>query len=248
MKKASLLLAFVGIVLLSGCSIQKQLPKAEAYKGFYEEKPIAILIMPPINKTTNVEAKEFFHTTLIMPIANAGYYVIPPFLSMEILKRESAYDAEMFLDAPLFKFGDIFGADLALFTIIHQWKKASAVGTITVEVEYIFKSIKTGDIMYQRRGSITVNANTNYGQSGWGALIAMAAAAIQTATTDHAIVGSVCNNVTLQDLPAGPYSPLLDNDRKQLAGKSNFKTSVHGNAKAIQKETTGWYSKFAKTR
>jgi len=46
--------------------------------------------MPPINKSTNVEAKEYFHSTMNIPIANAGYYVIPPFLSMEILKKESA--------------------------------------------------------------------------------------------------------------------------------------------------------------
>ena len=72
--------------------------------------------MPPINRSTNVEAKEYFHSTLIVPLANQGYYVIPPFLSMEILKRESAYDAELFLNSTLSKFGEVFGADIVLFT------------------------------------------------------------------------------------------------------------------------------------
>jgi hypothetical protein len=245
MKKTTLSI-LIGVALLSSCNPPKQLLKGEAYKGFYNEKPVSILIMPPINRTTSVEAKEYFHATLNVPLSNAGYYVIPPFLSMEILQRESAYDAELFLDAPLTTFGEVFGADLALFTIIHAWERAAILGTITVEVEYLFKSVQTNEIVYQRKGRITVNANTNYGQSGWGALIAVAAAAIQTATTDHAIVGAVCNNVTFQDLPAGKYSPLYEQDAKQLAGQKDFNTTVSGNAKAIRKSTTGWYSKYAK--
>jgi hypothetical protein len=245
--KKTILLILTGVALLSSCNSSKQLSKGEAYKGFYNEKPVAILIMPPINETTSVEAKEYFHATLNIPLSNAGYYVISPFLSMEILKRESAYDAELFLNAPLTKFGEIFGADLALFTIIHKWEKASIAGTITVEVEYLFKSVQTSEIIYQRKGRIKVNANTNYGQAGWGALIAVAAAAIQTATTDHAIVGAVCNNVTFQDLPAGKYSPLYEQDAKQLAGQKDFNATVSGNAKAIRKRTTEWYSKYAKT-
>jgi hypothetical protein len=248
MKKTALLLSFVGIILFSGCVSQKLLPKSEAYSGFYEEKPVAILLMPPINKTTNVEAKEFFHTTLSMPISNAGYYVIPPFLSMEILKRESAYDSEMFIDAPLTKFGEVFGADLAFFTVINKWEKASLLATITVEVEYIVKSVRTNEIVYRRKGNITVNQSSSAGQSGWGALIAMAADAIKTAATDHATVGAACNNYTLQDLPAGPYSPLHGNDGSQLAGKSDFKISVNGNAKNVQTMSAGWYSRYTKQK
>lgn len=248
MKKTLFLLGLVGVILFSGCSTAKLLPKSEAYKGFYAEKPVAILIMPPINRTTNVEAKEFFHTTLNIPLSNAGYYVIPPFLSMEILKRESAYDAELFLDAPLAKFGEVFGADLALFTVINKWEKASVVATITVEVEYIIKSMRTNEIVYQRRGRITVNANTYYGQSGLAALAGMVASAIQTAVTDHAIVGAACNNITLQDLPAGPYSPLNGKDGSQLAGKKTFTVEVNGSAKQVAKETAKWYSRYTGSR
>jgi len=247
MKKIIYLLSLTITVSLYSCA-PKLLPKAEAYKSFYEEKPVAILVMPPINRTTNVDAKEYFHTTLSMPMNNAGYYVIPPFLSMEILKRESAYDAEMFLNAPLTKFGNVFGADLALFTIINKWQKASLLGTVTVEVEYIFKSIKTNEIVYQRTGNITINANSNSGGGGLGALVGMAVAAIKTATTDYAVVGSVCNNVTLQDLPAGPYSPSHNKDGDQKAGQKDFKTSVNGDAKSLQKETAKWYSRFAKDK
>ena len=204
MKKTILLSSFVGIILLSGCSSKNLLLKSEAYKGFYEEKPLTVLLMPPINRTAFVEAKELFHTTLSMPVCNAGYYVIPPFLSMEILKRESAYDAELFLeDVPLTKFGEVFGADLALFTIIQKWDKTVALGKISVEIEYIFKSVKTNRIVYQRKGNIVLNPISNSGDfSPMGLLISAAATVIQAAqnaATENTIVGSACN-ATLLDL------------------------------------------------
>ena len=40
---------------------------------------------------------------------------------MAILKQESAYDSELFVNAPLSKFKEVFGADVALFTTIHKW-------------------------------------------------------------------------------------------------------------------------------
>ena len=143
MNKHTIILLF-SIALFYSCSTTKPVLKSEAYKGMYSEKPLTVLIMPPINKTTSVDAKEYFHSTLNIPIANAGYYVIPTFLSMEILKRESAYDAELFLNSPLTKFGDVFGADVALFTIIHKWDKT--YGMVYVEVEHLVKSIKTNEV------------------------------------------------------------------------------------------------------
>jgi hypothetical protein len=239
-------LSLVAAFVLSGCTASKILPKSEAYKGFYKEKPVAVLIMPPINRTTSVDAKECLYATLNVPVSNAGYYVIPPFLSMEILKQESAYDAELFFDAPLTKFGEVFGADLVLFTVIHQWEKASVLGTITVEIEYLFKSVMTGETIYQRKGAITVDANNHGQSSGLGTLIAMTVAAIQTAVTDHSVVGAACNYVTLQDLPAGKYSPLHEQDAHQLAGNKDFKITVEGNAKVIRKQSAKWYSNYTK--
>ena len=83
--KHSIYLLLSLTLLIVGCGTTSKLNKAQAYKGMYEEKPVSVLIMPPINRSTNVDAKEYFHTTLNVPILNAGYYGIPPFLSMEIL-------------------------------------------------------------------------------------------------------------------------------------------------------------------
>ena len=231
MKKFLYLIGIIAIMVTS-CKVTEPIAKKEAYKGMYSEKPLAILLMPPINRSTNVEAKEYFHSTLNVPIANSGYYVIPPFLSMEILKKESAYDSEMFLDGSMKKFGEIFGADVALFTIINKWDKASLASNVYVEVEYIFKSVVTNEIIYQRKADVTYNAAVSTGVGGiYGALADLAASAINTAATKYVNVARVCNAYTFSDLPAGKYSPNNGTDGDLPAGAKEFKVTLNSNYK-----------------
>ena len=91
--KNNIALLIIAVAFLSSCTSTAPLTKSVAYKGIYSEKPVTILIMPPINRSTNVDAKEYFHSTLNVPLANAGYYVIPPFLSMPEIRNNLLYNA-----------------------------------------------------------------------------------------------------------------------------------------------------------
>lgn len=215
-----LLITGLGILLFTSCSTPAKM--IDTYGGMYSEKPLSILIMPPINKTTNVDAKEYFHSTLNVPLANAGYYVVPSFMSMEILKRESAYDSELFLNSPLTKFQEVFQADIALFTIIHKWSKSYSV--VKVEVEYILKSTKTNEILYSRRGEVDFNTSVS---SGGGLLLNMALTAVNTAVTKYVDVARVTNLYTFKDLPTGKYSPEFGVDGQKPAGKKVFKVALN---------------------
>ncbi|MFZ4799168.1 MAG: GNA1162 family protein [Bacteroidia bacterium] len=215
------LIAVTIVTLLSSCVTP--VLKSVAYKKLYSEAPKTILVMPPINKSTNVEAKEYFHSTLSVPLANQGYYVIPPFLSMEILKKESAYNSELFIGSPLEKFGEIFGADAVLFTTIHKWSKNALFSSVTVEIEYSLKSTKTNEVLYTRRGTITYDASSNSSNS---MLMNMAVSAIKTAATDYTMVARKCNAYTLYDLPTGKYHTKYKIDGKENAGAKTFKATV----------------------
>ncbi len=46
--------------------------------------------------------------TLYIPLCEKGYYVCSPYLTMELLQQESAYDAEMFIEGTLAPFKTIF--------------------------------------------------------------------------------------------------------------------------------------------
>tara|TARA_B100000780_G_C21111399_1_gene449152 strand:- start:69 stop:758 length:690 start_codon:yes stop_codon:yes gene_type:complete len=215
--------SLIVILLFASCNTSTNITKSTAYKGMYDEQPLSVLVMPPINRSTNIEAKEFFHATLNMPIANAGYYVVPPFLSMEILKRESAYDSELFLTQSLEKFNEIFDADIALFSIIHKWDKNTIGAKVKVDIEYILKSTTTNEVLYTRYGSIIYDASVSSGGDGIYAILAdIALSAINTAATKYVDLARVCNNYTLSDLPKGKYSPLHNIDGDDYAGQKKF--------------------------
>ena len=64
-------------VIMSGCGATGPL-KSETYKSLYDEKPLSILALPPINKSTKVEAKELFYSSVVGPLAEKGFSVMPP--------------------------------------------------------------------------------------------------------------------------------------------------------------------------
>ena len=222
-------LLIIATIVFTSCSTVAPLKKAVAYKGIYDEKPTTILLMPPINKSTNVEAKEYFHSTLIVPLADKGYYVIPPFLSMEILKRESAYDSELFLNSSLSKFGEVFGADIGLFTIIHKWDKS--YGNVKVEVEYILKSTKTNEVLFTIRGTINYKTTISGTAGSFGALADLALTTINTIGTKYVDVAKICNTYTFKDLPVGKYSPINVLEADEFAGSKVFSVNLNSQYK-----------------
>ena len=214
----------MAVVALASCSTPATL--SQQYPGMYEEKPLSIAIMPPINQTTHAEAKDYFYTTMYMPLCEKGYYVYSPYLTMEMFQQESAYDAEMFLEADLTPFRNVLGADAAMFTIIKDWRRNNIAGLLTVKVEYILRSTKTGQTLYAREGEIKVDTSVDSGSGGFGALVSMIATAINTAATDKVVAGRICTAFVLTDLPAGKYSPLYEKDASNPAGKKFIKATV----------------------
>lgn len=214
----------MAVVSLASCSTPTTL--SQQYPGMYEEKPLSIAIMPPINQTTHAEAKDYFYTTMYMPLCEKGYYVYSPYLTMEMFQQESAYDAEMFLEADLTPFRNVLDADAAMFTIIKDWRRNNVGGMLTVKIEYILRSTKTGQILYTREGEVKVDTSIDGGSGGLGALVGMIATAINTAATDKVVAGRKCTAFVLTDLPAGKYSPMHEKDASNPAGKKFIKATV----------------------
>ncbi len=221
MKKV-LALTLAAMTLASCGTVTKTLTLSEQYPAMYEEKPLSIAIMPPINQTTHAEAKDYFYTTMYMPLCEKGYYVYSPYLTMEMFQQESAYDAEMFLEGDLSQFRNVLGADAAMFTIIKSWKRSNIGGKISVNIEYILRSTKTGKTLYSREGDITLDTSI---ESNNG-LLGILATVINTATTDKVFAGRKCNAYVLSDLPAGKYSPLFEKDASNPAGSPTVKATV----------------------
>ena len=217
----------LGLVTFMMSSCAEKITRLAQYPKMYEEKPLTIAVMPPINQTNFVEAKDYFYTTLYAPLCEKGYYVYSPMMTMEMFQSESAYDAEMFIEADLSQFRNVLGADAAMFTIIKSWSRNKVLGTLTAGVEYILRSTKTGETLYKREGLISVDTSISSGSSGGlGALASLVATAINTAATDKVVAGRKCTVFVLSDLPEGRYGVNYDKDQGFPAGKSYVKATV----------------------
>lgn len=222
MKKVIYLLFVVAV--LSSCTASKlTCTRGGNYPKMYEENAASILVMPPINKTVNVEAKEYFYTSMATPLAEKGYYVISPFVAMDLLKSESAYDSEMFINGKLSPFKEIFGADAVLFTIINTWSKSTIGSSITVNIEYILKSTTSNEVLFTRKGELTLDTSISSSGGGLaGMLVSTIASAVNTALTDKVIAARMCNNYVLSDMPEGKYSSMYGKDKDVKVGDSTF--------------------------
>lgn len=221
MKIIRILLFMVAVAAFASCGTSDQFTRGNQYSQLYEEKPLSIVIMPPINQTGAVEAKDYFYTTLYMPLCEKGYYVFSPQLTMDLFKQESAYDAELYVDGDLSKFREVLGADAAMFTIIKSWDRNNFGGAIRTDVVYWLRSTKTGETLFKREGQITLNTNFNVQGGGViGALVGVIATAVKTAATDVIVVGRKCSSYMLNDLPAGKYDAAhFGKDKNMPAGK-----------------------------
>lgn len=212
-------------VLVSSCA--EQVTRGVRYAKLYEEKPLTVVVMPPINKTSNVAAKEYFYTTLYAPLSEKGYYVFSPYMTMDIFQGESAYDSEMFIDGDLSMFKNVLNADAAMFTVIKSWKKSFIGGKVTVGIEYILKSTSTNEVLYKREGLIAIDTSVKSNVGGLaGMLISAASTALRTAMTEHVQAGRTCNVYVLSDLPVGKYNENYGLDKENLAGEPYIKGTV----------------------
>ena len=224
---------FVLVVLLSACGASSDLTRGQLYPGMYEEKPVTLLVMPPINNSANVEAKELLYTSISRPLAEAGYYVIPPSLAMAVLRQESGYDAELFLDKPLKQFHEFFGADAVVFSVIESWAK-QGVG-INTKFRYFIKSTLTDEILFDRTCDLfldlSVHSDRESSQAGIGStllgvLVDLAASALNTAMTDHIEAARKANYYIFQDLPVGKYDNLYMKDQDFAAEPKDVSKTV----------------------
>ena len=223
MKKFLILLA--ATALLVSCGSASKLTRGEVYAPLYHEAPVTLLVMPPINNTANVEAKDLLYTSISRPLVEAGYYVLPPILTMDILKAESAYDAELFFEAPVGQFGTVFGADAVIFSVIDKWAK-QGVG-ISAKIRYVMRSTRTNEVLFDRSCDLFLDTSVSTSSKGLlGLVLDVALTAVNTALTDHIEAARQANRYIFSDIPFGKFSPLYQQDQDWKAELANVKAVV----------------------
>jgi len=216
MKKIKLIYLLLLPVLLSACG-PEHICKKDAFPNMYEERPLSILVLPPINMTTAADAKEYYATTIAEPLSFAGYYVYPIEVTTDILKNEGLYDTEILGGLPPEKFKQFFGADAVMYVKIIRWDTSYYVigGHMTVTVDCLLKSTMTGRDLWKYDGTIQVDTSGDTGGAPGlaGLLVKVVVTAIKTAATDYVPLAKRANIITMSSMPYGKYHPVFDKDR-----------------------------------
>ncbi len=90
-------LAILLLALLSACAYTPVAPSNTMqliYPRMYQEAPLTIMILPPLNQSTAADAKEYFACSLSQAVGQRGYYVMPVEAMFTVLREEGMYDTE----------------------------------------------------------------------------------------------------------------------------------------------------------
>ena len=204
--KNKIIILILSLIIINGCAI---ITKGEAFPKMYKEKPVSILVLPPINESTAADAKEYYSTTIAEPLSSTGYYVFPIEIVNEVLKQEGIYDTELIVDLDASKFKEYFGADAVLFTKIIAWNTSYYVvgGNVKVHIAFDLVSTNTGETLWSYNDKLTVDTTADDNEVGGvgGLLLQLAATAVQTATQDYTPLAKKVNTTVLQTIPFGIY-------------------------------------------
>ena len=212
MRRTSLriLASAAAMAIAFGCATA---PKKD-YSAFRAADPRSILVLPVVNRSVDVNAPDYFLSTLSIPLAERGYYVFPVDMVKHVLEDDGLSDADLVHHAEPQKLCSLFGSDSVLYVSIERWDARYLVLTtqVTVDFDYTLKDCKTGDALWkERKGMVYSPQQQQSGGHPVGMLIGMAiSAAITKAAPNympmaHQVNGAVFAYPNGPGLPAGPY-------------------------------------------
>lgn len=175
MKTTSLLkylAATACILFMAGCATKTPYD----YTAFKESRPKSILVLPPINNTPEVPASYSVLSYATMPLAEAGYYVMPVTMVAEAFKENGVTQPSDMHATSAEKLRQIFGADAALYINVTKYgtvyQLIDSAAVVSADAKLI--DLKTGKLLWAGSAS----ASSNEGQNQQGGLAVMLVSAI----------------------------------------------------------------------
>lgn len=211
-------LALSALALLAACA---QPVKHADYTAFKNARPRSILVLPPDNSTTDVNASNSMLSQMTMPLAEAGYYVIPVAVMEETFKQNGLTTAGDIQQTPPEKLREIFGADAVVYSKITQfgtqYRVIDSATVVTATAKLV--DLKTGKVLWQGAASASSNEGNNSSGGGLIGMLVMAAIKqVANSLTDksHDIAGITSYRLLHAGPPTGllygPHSPKYGTD------------------------------------
>lgn len=213
MKLAFAAASFTGMV---ACA---PVPVHADYSAFRHSDPHSILVVPVVNRSVDVDAPDYFLSTISKPLAERGYYVFPVNLTKRVMEDDGLGDADLVHANDPTVLGKMFGADSIMYITINRWDAQYAVlaTSVTVDLSYALKSGTTGETLWTHKQTMVYSPQASTAGNPLAALIAAAiTAAIAKAKPNYVPLAQQANAISVykagQGLPAGPYDGQYKSD------------------------------------
>jgi hypothetical protein len=201
--------AMTALTVLAGCVTE---PVKPDYSKFLAASPRSILVVPVVNNSLDVEAANYFLSTVPVPVAERGYYVFPVNLVKRLLEDDGLSDASMVHAADPVRLAALFGADAVLYVTIQRWEAQYVVfnTSVTVAFSYVIKDGKTGDTLWKEDRISTYSSSQGMGRGGAADLVAaIVMAAVTKASPSYMPLARQANDQAMgphgAGFPVGPY-------------------------------------------
>ena len=162
MKKFYPFIGVLVLLVLQGCeSTSRSYTKRDAYPLMYEEAVKSILVVPAVNQTTAADAPVLYATTVLPPLAEAGYYVMPIPVVEQLFQQQGITDGSQLREVDTAQFKNLFGADAVLFVTIVRWDTSYYVtgGNVSVGLDFTLVSTTTSQTIWSQAQTLNVETS-----------------------------------------------------------------------------------------
>jgi hypothetical protein len=208
----------LGIALLmSACASTKPYD----YTAFKQSRPKSMLVLPPINDSSEVQATNGVMATVSAPLAEAGYYVMPVTMVDETFKQNGLTVPNDIHQVSTAKLREIFGADAAVYLHVKEYgTKYFLIGSDTrVTVEGKIVDLRNGVVIWEGQATASSQESEGGTQGGLvGLLVKAVVSQIVGTVTDASYNYAGIANQRLLGTPMqngilyGPRSPNYQKD------------------------------------
>lgn len=202
-------------LVMTGCATKAPYD----YSAFKESRPKSLLVLPPVNKTPEVQASYSVLSHVTRPLAEAGYYVMPVTLVAEAFKENGLTEPSDMHTTSAEKLRKIFGADAALYITISNYGTVYQIvnSASIVTANATLMDLKTGKTLWE--GAATASSNEGENQQGGLAALLITAIVKQIVGTVMDQSHQIANVTAVRLLSAGQPRGILFGPRSPNFGK-----------------------------
>lgn len=205
LRSVVLLIGIFGWFLLSSCATPYN------YENYRKHKPRSILILPPLNNSTDIKGTYSYLSTVTQPVAEKGYYVFPVAVIDQMMKENGLPSANEMHQVSLKKISEIINPDAVLYLTLERYGTSFVVIDSQTQVVVSGRLIdaKTGTLLWE--GSAAANDSSS---SSGGGLTGMLISAVVKQAINSSVdaahdVAPIANNQLFytqqRGLLNGPY-------------------------------------------